>query len=55
MTANRRDFIVGTGAAIAALSSGPVRSLGAADTAAEALLAQIAEELLVDYPEARSP
>jgi uncharacterized protein (DUF885 family) len=50
MTASRRDFIVGTGAAIA-LSNLPARAFGAADAKAEAVLAELAEELLVDYPE----
>src|ERR1700759_1681976 len=49
---NRRDFIVGTGAAVAAANL-PGRAMGNADAdaAAEALLAEIAEELLVEYPE----
>ena len=50
MTTSRRDFIVGTGAAIA-LANLPARAAGDADAAAEKLLAEIAEELLVDYPE----
>lgn len=54
MTASRRDFIVGTGAALA-LANLPVsvqaNSQPGADQAAEALLAELAEELLVDYPE----
>ena len=50
MTTNRRDFIVGTGAAIA-LANLPARAAGDADAAAEKLLAEFAEELLVDYPE----
>ena len=50
MTTSRRDFIVGTGAAIA-LTNLPARAAGDADGAAEKLLAEIAEELLVDYPE----
>ncbi len=53
MTTNRRDFIVGTGAAIA-LANLPVRAAGNADAAAEQLLAGFAEELLVDYPETSS-
>jgi uncharacterized protein (DUF885 family) len=53
MTASRRDFIVGTGAAIALanLPAGAQASQGAADKAAEALLDELAEELMVDYPE----
>ena len=50
MTTSRRDFIVGTGAAIA-LANLPARAAGDADAAAEKLLAEIAEELMVDYPE----
>lgn len=52
MTTSRRDFIVGTGAAIA-LSSRCGRALSAesGDAAAEALLAEFAEEMLMDYPE----
>ena len=53
MTTNRRDFIVGTGAALA-LANLPVRAAGSADAAAEKLLAEFAEELLVDYPETAS-
>ena len=53
MTTNRRDFIVGTGAAIA-LANLPVRAAGDADAAAAKLLAEFAEELLVDYPETAS-
>ncbi|MDY6947864.1 MAG: DUF885 family protein, partial [Pseudomonadota bacterium] len=53
MTASRRDFIVGTGAAIALanLPAGAQGSQGAADKSTEALLAELAEELMVDYPE----
>lgn len=53
MTASRRDFIVGTGAAIALanLPANAQASQGAADKAAEALLDELAEELMVDYPE----
>lgn len=50
MTASRRDFIVGTGAALA-LANLPVRAASDADAKAEALLAELAEELMVDYPE----
>jgi uncharacterized protein (DUF885 family) len=53
MTTNRRDFIVGTGAALA-LANLPVRAAGDGDAAAEKLLAEFAEELLVDYPESAS-
>ncbi|HET7810339.1 MAG TPA: DUF885 family protein [Steroidobacteraceae bacterium] len=52
MTATRRDFVIGSGAALAATRLPPAHAAStAADTAAEAQLAQIAEELLVDYPE----
>lgn len=48
----RRDFIVGTGAALAAVNfPAHAAESNAADAAAEKLLAEIAEELLVDYPE----
>ncbi len=50
MTTTRRDFMVGAGAAIAAANL-PVQAAGNADAAAQALLAEVAEELLVDYPE----
>lgn len=50
MTTSRRDFIVGTGAAIA-IANLPARAAGNADGAAEKLVAEIAEELMIDYPE----
>jgi uncharacterized protein (DUF885 family) len=50
MTASRREFIVGTGAAIA-LSHLPGSARADGDKDVAALLAQFAEELLVDYPE----
>jgi uncharacterized protein (DUF885 family) len=51
MTTNRRDFIVGTGAAIAAASV-PAISAGAdTDASIQTLLEQFADELLLDYPE----
>ncbi|MGH8174789.1 MAG: DUF885 domain-containing protein [Steroidobacter sp.] len=51
MTTSRRDFIVGAGAAVA-VANLPVRAAGAnEDAAAQKLLAEFAEELLVDYPE----
>ncbi|MGQ0429780.1 MAG: DUF885 domain-containing protein [Gammaproteobacteria bacterium] len=51
MTTNRREFIAGTGALIAALSNlaACAKRPGTADV--YALLAEIAEELLADYPE----
>ncbi len=53
MTTSRRDFIVGTGAAIA-LANLPARAASDGDTAAEKLLGEFAEEMLVDYPETAS-
>jgi uncharacterized protein (DUF885 family) len=51
MTTSRRDFIVGTGAAIA-VAQLPTRAVGAdGDESVQELLAKFAEELLVDYPE----
>ena len=50
MTTTRRDFVVGTGAAIA-VASLPARAAGTADAVAQELLAEFAEELMVDYPE----
>src|SRR5450631_3893901 len=61
MKVERRDFLLGTGA-IAALGSVPrlitaaAQAAGpsAADAAAEAFLAETAEELLIEYPESAS-
>jgi uncharacterized protein (DUF885 family) len=50
MTTSRREFIAGTGAAIA-LAHLPARAAEDADTAANKLIAEYAEELLLDYPE----
>ena len=51
MSTNRREFLVAAGATIAAAHL-PVRAASNdADAAAEQLLAEFAEELLVDYPE----
>jgi uncharacterized protein (DUF885 family) len=50
MSTSRRDFIVGTGAAIA-LANLPARAAGNADAAVEQLLTGIGEDLLTDYPE----
>ena len=51
MTTSRRNFIVGTSAALAATHL-PARAAGAnADAAVEKLLAGFAEELLAEYPE----
>ena len=51
MTTNRRDFIVGTGAAIAVASVPAVAAGADPDASVQTLLQQFAEELLVDYPE----
>ena len=51
MTSSRRNFIAGTGAVIATLSHLPARAAGNDKAAIENLLAEIAEELLADYPE----
>ncbi len=51
MTTSRREFIAGTGALIAALAHLQARAASGADSAAEKQLAEIAEELLADYPE----
>lgn len=54
MTASRRDFLVGTGAALALANlpaTARANSQSGADKAAEALLAELAEEIMVDYPE----
>ena len=50
MTTTRRDFMVGASAAIAAANL-PACSGGTADVAAQKLLVELAEELMVDYPE----
>jgi len=47
----RRDFVIGTGAALAASNLPAVNAATDRDAAAGALLAAITEELLVDYPE----
>ena len=59
MSASRRDFLMGTGAALAvanlpALAQSASQSgnqAAGADKATEKLLAELAEELMVDYPE----
>ena len=51
MTTSRRDFVTGTGALVVALAGLRARAASGADSAIEKLLAEIAEELLVDYPE----
>jgi len=49
---NRRNFVIGTGATVA-FADLPARVAGAGspDVAVESLLAEMAEELLADYPE----
>src|SRR5262245_38818284 len=54
MTTNRRDFVIGTGGTLAAARLASAATGRAQDTTAESLLAQLAEELLVDYPESAS-
>ena len=51
MTTSRRDFIVGTGAAIAVANLPATRPATAERCSRAKLLAEFAEELLVDYPE----
>lgn len=46
----RRDFLIGTAAA-ATLTATPLRAATGADAKAEALLADVAEQLMSDYPE----
>ena len=50
MSTSRREFIAGAGAAIA-LANLPVRAAENADAAAQRLIAEFAEEMMVDYPE----
>jgi uncharacterized protein (DUF885 family) len=50
-THTRRDFVIGTGAALAAGNLPLVNAAHGADNAAATLLAAITEELLADYPE----
>jgi uncharacterized protein (DUF885 family) len=47
----RRDFVIGSGAALAVSNLPAVSATPPGDKAAETLLAAITEELLVDYPE----
>jgi len=51
MITTRREFVVGTGALVAALAHFRARAAGTADASVERVLAEIAEELLTDYPE----
>jgi uncharacterized protein (DUF885 family) len=50
MTTTRRDFVIGTGATLAAARM-PASAAGSSDSAAEKLVSSVAEELLVEYPE----
>jgi len=51
MTTNRREFIAGAGAVLAAAHLPAIAAQTDANAAIRALLDEIAEELLVDYPE----
>ncbi|MFZ2507734.1 MAG: DUF885 family protein [Steroidobacteraceae bacterium] len=51
MSTNRREFIAGTGAVIAALSSLAACAKRDGTSDVNSLLAEIAEEILADYPE----
>ncbi len=51
MTTTRRDFVIGTGASLAAASLTSSAASETQDTAARKLLDEISEELLIDYPE----
>jgi len=51
MTTSRRDFVIGTGATLAAATFKPAAGGDSQDTAARSLLDEITEELLIDYPE----
>src|SRR5262245_8327881 len=53
MTSSRRELLAGAGAAIA-LANLRARATAGTDGAAEKLLADVAEELMVDYPENES-
>ena len=51
MGTNRRAFIAGTGAVVAVLANRRSLAANGASSAVDTLLAEIAEELLADYPE----
>ncbi|MEO8063570.1 MAG: DUF885 family protein [Pseudomonadota bacterium] len=51
MTTTRRDFVIGSGAALAASQLGAAAVPPDKDACAEQLLAEFTEELLIDYPE----
>jgi uncharacterized protein (DUF885 family) len=51
MTTSRRDFVIASGVALAASRVPALAGTSEADAAAERVLGEIGEELLVDYPE----
>ncbi|MBC8026069.1 MAG: DUF885 family protein [Steroidobacteraceae bacterium] len=51
MTTTRRDFVIGTGATLAATKLNAATDTARKDAAAQTLLAGFTEELLIDYPE----
>jgi len=51
MTTTRRDFVIGTGATLAAVNLDAQAGATKNDAAVEKMLAKLTEELLVDYPE----
>jgi uncharacterized protein (DUF885 family) len=51
MTTTRRDFVIGTGATLAAAQLSAAAPASAKDAAAVKMLSEFTEELLVDYPE----
>ena len=51
MTTTRRDFVMGTGATLAAATLAASAAGDSQDVAARSLLEEISEELLIDYPE----
>ena len=51
MSTNRREFLAGTGAVVAILANRRALAATGASSAVDTLLADIAEELLADYPE----
>src|SRR5687767_13929541 len=51
MSTTRRDFVIGTGATLAASQLSAQTDTSPKEAAADALLAEFTEELLVDYPE----
>jgi uncharacterized protein (DUF885 family) len=51
MITNRREFIVGAGATVAALHLPAGAAPADGDAAVQTLLSEFVEELLIDYPE----